>query len=686
MQTFSSHVNGYYDVADQWPHWLRQASEAALAQQLAQKAALTTVAQFEAHRTRIRDAFLAAIGGLPEAKTPLNPQCTGTIVQETYVIEKLVYESLPQFYVTAALYVPKGLTAPTAAVVFVHGHSDLGKSYPEYQAVCIDLVTNGFVVLAVDPPGQGERKQYYDPATGHLHLPQCTEEHTHSGLQFVLGGASLARHFIWDVIRGVDYLATRPEVDPARIGLTGNSGGGTQASFLMMAEPRFAAAVPCTFIMTLASYMKSGQPQDSEQVVRGCFVDGPDHDDYLTAMAPKPVLVGAAAYDFFPIEGTLEAVERAKAVYRLYQAEEHVALTVAAHGHAYSPQLREAAVNWFRQHLLGVAPDYRTRDITTLPPAALWCTPNGYVLDHWPHSQTVFDLNLAWLAQHAWQRQPLANAGDFAAHVQQMRQTIPTVLSIDLAKRNAPIYPRIIGEGEVEGYHCEKIFFFSETDIVVTGIMLHPKATAVQSDLVLFDEGTAALTTLPPHLKDLLAANHRLFVLDVRGVGAVQSRLVTAHPPPHDHEYKLGCDAMMLNRSTLGMRVFDVLRGYDYLRSRLDGAEIGLVGVGSGALFAYFAAALEPGFAELTFEQLLCSYDNLIHTRFYDRQRYNLKVMAWGLLQHFDLVDLLPCLAPRPCTFINLCNAQGEPHSGDDLLQTATMHGYLRDDWQPTFR
>jgi len=252
MQTFSSHVNGYYDVADQLPHFLRQAAEQALAQQLVQKAALTTVAQFEAYRTRVRDAFLAAIGGLPAEKTPLNPQCTGTIDQTTYVIEKLVYESLPNFYVTAALYVPKALTAPTAAVVFVHGHSDLGKSYPEYQAVCIDLANNGFVVLAVDPPGQGERKQYYDPASGQLHLPQCTEEHTHSGLQFVVGGASLARHFIWDVIRGVDYLATGPEVDATRIGLTGNSGGGTQASFLMMAEPRFAAAVPCTFIMTLA--------------------------------------------------------------------------------------------------------------------------------------------------------------------------------------------------------------------------------------------------------------------------------------------------------------------------------------------------------------------------------------------------------------------------------------------------
>ena len=685
MNGFSSHLNGYYDVADQLAHYLRQAAEHALAQQLAHKATLSTLAEFEAHRERVRAHFLAAIGGLPAEKTPLNAHITGTIAQETYTIEKLVYESSPNFYVTTALYVPKGLSAPAPAVVFVHGHSDLGKGYPEYQAVCIDLVNNGFVVLAVDPPGQGERKQYYDPATGEVHLSSCTTEHTHSGLQFVVGGASVARHFIWDVVRGVDYLETRSEVDATRIGITGNSGGGTQASFLMMAEPRFAAAVPCTFIMTLASYMKSGQPQDSEQVVRGCFVDGPDHDDYLTLMAPKPVLVGSAAYDFFPVEGALEAVARAKAIYRLYDAEERVAITIANHGHTYSPQLREAAVNWFRQHLQGSEPNFRTGAIATLPPEDLWCTPKGQVLDQWPDSETVFDLNRTWLDQHARQPSLLADAAAVATHVQAMQQAIVRVLGIDLTQRAAPIYPRI-WQADADGYACEKIFFFSETDIIVTGVLLHPQGVAVQTDIVLLENGTHDLNAQQAQLQGLLAANHRVFVFDVRGVGAVATRLVNAHDHPHDNEYKLACDAMMLNTSTLGMRVFDVLRAYDYLRSRPDVARIGIVGVESGATFAYVAAALEPGIADLAFDRLLFSYRDLVHTRFYDSQRYNLKIMAWGILQHFDLIDLLPCLAPRPTTFADLRNAKGETQPGDAWLRVATAHGYLPDGWLPTFQ
>jgi dienelactone hydrolase len=685
MKPFSSHVNGYYDVADQLPQLLRGAAEQALAQQNDRKATLTTVAQFEAHRARGRANFLAAIGGLPERTGPLNPQCTGVIERQGYRIEKLIYESLPGFYVTALLYVPAQAETPAPAVIFVHGHHDVGKAAPEYQAVCIDLARNGFFVLAVDPPGQGERKQSYDPVSRTLRIPHCTDEHTYLGLQFVIGGASLARHFVWDVMRGIDYLETRPEIDASRIGITGNSGGGTQTSFLMMAEPRLAAAVPCTFIMTLASYLKTGQPQDSEQIVRGCFVDGPDHDDYLTLMAPKPVLVGAAAYDFFPLEGTLEAVQRAKAIYQLYNAEEKIDLAVAPTGHTYGPHLREAAVNWFRVHLQGEAPTFRTSEVETLPVTDLWCTPNGQILDQFPHSQTVFELNRQRVASKIPPRRPVQTQAELATHVQHMRQEVLTVLGIEMNRRRAPIYPRTIWQGEAEGYACEQIFFFSEPDIVVTGVLIHPHGEAEQTEIVLLEGGTNDIPREQARLQARLAANRRLFVFDPRGIGAVQARAVNAHPAPHNSEYKLACDAMMLNRSTLGMRVFDVLRAYDYLRSRPDVDAVSLLGVDSGAFFAYFAAALEDGISELTVENLLYSYQNWVDTREYDAGRYNLKIAAWGILPHFDLVDLLPCLSGRPCRFVNLRNAQGELQPAAALLTAATAQGYFQSPWQPEF-
>src|SRR5690606_29266799 len=120
-------------------------------------------------------------------------------------------------------------------------------------------------------------------------------EHTHAGFPFLLMGASVARHFVWDGIRAFDYLASRPDVDASRIGATGNSGGGTQTMYMMLAEPRLAAAVPCTFPTTLEAMQKSGQAQDMEQIVAKAMLRGPDHDDFFTALAPKPVQAGIVA-------------------------------------------------------------------------------------------------------------------------------------------------------------------------------------------------------------------------------------------------------------------------------------------------------------------------------------------------------------------------------------------------------
>ena len=133
------------------------------------------------------------------------------------------------------------------------------------------------------------------------------------------------------------------------------------------------------------------------------------------------------------------------------------------------------------------------------------------------------------------------------------------------------------------------------------------------------------------------------------------------------------------------MRVFDVLRAYDYLHGRAGVAKIGIVGVDSGAIFAYFAAALEPGMAEIVVENLLFSYQNFASTQFYDSQRYNLKILAWGILQHFDLVDLLPCLAQRDCTFVTLRNAKGDVQPGEEFLRVAIEHNYLPHGWLPQF-
>jgi acetyl xylan esterase AXE1 len=687
MLTFGSHVNGYYDVADHMIRDIRRRSELCLRAQAEAKARIRTVAEFEAHRDRVRQAFLDAIGGLPAERAPLHAEVTGSIDRGAYTIEKLIYQSLPEVFVTSLLYLPKERQARAPAVLFVCGHAETGKAYPPYQAVCADLAANGFIVLAMDPPGQGERYQYWDPETERRLIGGCTTEHTHAGLPFILQGASLARQFVWDAMRGIDLLIDRPDVDPHRIAVTGNSGGGTQTSFLMVAEPRLAAAVPCTFIMTLESYLKTGQSQDSEQIVRGAFVHGPDHDDYLTCMAPKPVLVGAVAYDFFPIEGALEAVERARQIYALYEAEDKVAITVAPSRHEYAPPLREATVNWFRRHLQGRSPDFRTSDPRLLPEDELRCTPSGQVLSWQPKSKTVFDLARSLGSRgegsggggQSGQTDHRADPRPLTADPSELRQQLRQVLGLDGGSpgasllqeaRSRPIYPRIIAEAVVEGYPVEKLFFFSEPDVVVTGVLTHPgeEAPVGGTEVLLLERGTAAIPDERSQIEALLRQGQRVFVFDPRGIGAVESRPINAavaHGTQDTHatEHRLGCDAMMAGISTLGLRVLDVLRAYDYLAARPDtgGGPISIHGVGAAAIFAYLAAVLEPGWAAVSLEDMLYSYRALVETRCYDSRRFNLKTTAWGFLSHFDLPDLAICVAPRPLRLVRPIDASGEP-------------------------
>ena len=142
---------------------------------------------------------------------------------------------------------------------------------------------------------------------------------------------------------------------------------------------------------------------------------------------------------------------------------------------------------------------------------------------------------------------------------------------------------------------------------------------------------------------------------------------------------------MMMKRSTLGMRVFDVLRAYDYLRSQPGVGPVGVAGVDAGAFWAYYAMALEEGIVAGTFENLLVSYRALAESEHYDQERYHLPLMAWGILRRFDLVDLLPCLYQRQCHFVTLRDAAGVPLAdGEPLLQPARQRGYLPADWAIT--
>src|SRR5438067_11362299 len=284
-------------------------------------AKITTREQAEARQQAVRAKMLELMGGSYE-KTPLNARVLGATQLDGFRIEKVVYESQPKFYVTALLYVPDAKTAEEAkaklpAIVVSAGHYANGKSSD--FIIASELARNGFIVLSYDPIGQGERLQYPDPVQPDKTLVTGpTGEHSEAGLQPTLIGDALARYFAWDAVRAVDYLVSRPEVDPERIGAYGCSGGGVMTALLTAADRRVKAAGVACYITSFDALLSSIGPQDAVLFTPNFIASGFDLADWVEVAAPRPYAIIGTVQDMFPWQGLLASAREARRFYSLY--------------------------------------------------------------------------------------------------------------------------------------------------------------------------------------------------------------------------------------------------------------------------------------------------------------------------------------------------------------------------------
>ncbi|MBV9483327.1 MAG: acetylxylan esterase [Acidobacteria bacterium] len=338
----------------------------------------------------LREHLLDMLGGLPEKNTPLNPQVTGKIRMDGFYIEKLIFQSLPGVYVSALLYVPEDGQKRHPAVLVPSGHAADGKAH--YQALCQRLALRGYLVIAWDPVGQGERSQFWNVKSGKSRYNLICGEHAILGNLAYLAGANLARWETWDGIRALDYLLTRPEVDPERINITGTSGGGFQAAHIAALDPRIKVAAPSCYITLLPMrvYNRIFQDPDSdpEQDLYGMISNGVDHPGLLLMMYPRPVFVAAAVLDFFPIEGTHDAVREVTDLYTRFGHPDHIAMHEGYHGHQYSPENQEAAFE-FLDHFNGIKAGKDLPAVKELDAKTLQCTRSGQVMVDYSNARSL---------------------------------------------------------------------------------------------------------------------------------------------------------------------------------------------------------------------------------------------------------------------------------------------------------
>lgn len=340
-----------------------------------------------AYRNMIRARYRKLIGKLPE-RTPLKSRNVGTIKQPGYTIEKLIFESMPGHPVTANLYVPDG-NGPFPAVLLMCGHENSAKATESYQRTAILFALNKFVVLVVDPVSQAERHQLVD-ANAKPQTRGGTTEHTLINAAGNLVGSGMVTYQLWENIRALDLLELRKEVDATRIGCLGNSGGGTQTTYLIAFDERIKVAAPCSYIASRERNFELFGANDGCQHVPGEGTAHLELSDFLIAFAPKPLLILAGRYDFIDYAGTLMAHDELKAIYRSLGEENKISMFTFDDGHGISKSKREAAVSWFVQWMYNKKIDVVEPELRTLDEEQLQCSDDGQVFDEFEAGVNAF--------------------------------------------------------------------------------------------------------------------------------------------------------------------------------------------------------------------------------------------------------------------------------------------------------
>lgn len=341
-------------------------------------------AAFVAKRDAFRETFRKKLGFHDIVRSPLNARSVGMKAYDGFRIEKVIFESEPGAYIAALVFLPDDakFSPPYAGYMFIPGHSNAGKAAPSYLQSCELGARNGLAAIIYDPFGQGERSQGAKL--------RGAGEHVRIGAYAALLGETTATYMLRDAERVFDYFAGRPDVDPTRLGVSGNSGGGTMSAFFMVADGRVKAATPSCYLSSVREHLLACGPQDAEQNLFDGLSWGFNHAALIFA-AGCPVLINAALEDFFQIEGSRSTYRLVKDVAaKMSLPAEWYALSQAPGRHAMSRVHREQSVGFLLRHLKGEVRAV-SETVTNAYVEADWTvTPTGEVSDL-PGFKSVYD-------------------------------------------------------------------------------------------------------------------------------------------------------------------------------------------------------------------------------------------------------------------------------------------------------
>jgi dienelactone hydrolase len=631
------------------PDFLRSLAQDAYTRRTEQIRKLKTAQDIRARQEWARRTFWKLAGGMPE-RTPLNLKITGTFEREKYRVEKLVYESQPGQVISANLYIPKTGAAPYPGVLFQMGHSLNGKAADTYQRCCQGLVQLGFVVLAFDPMGQGERVNYPGP-DGVTRFGDADVEHTHPGRQLLLLDDTASRMQVWDAVRSLDVLASSPLVDPRRLASTGQSGGATITMMLAAVDDRVAAAVVSsgnTENVAVANFLPPGAVDDAEQNFIASGPAGFDRWDLLWPFAPRPLLVLTSARDFFGTysptyeQSGLAEYALLQEAYRTLGQPERLQRgeTPLPHGMSYS--LRLETYRWLSRWLKNdAAPVDQEPPVAPESDRTLWAGPTGNVVRDF-QSRTPFQIMRERLARIETPR----TSPDLKA-----------ILNIEIPKE--PPALRVLGSVPSRSCRILAVEIPTAPGVWVPAWIFSP-LKPIDKLVIAVEHGGRNQRWHEGELWQELAQHAIVCATDVRGIGDLRPEFSPGAPDiarTHQQEESYAWGSLVLGTTMLAQRVVDLVAVTRAVETHFPNVNRTLLAA-SGPLTvpALCASLLNSKIDRLLLSGHLISWRNIVETELYTHPFEN---FVPGIISRTDLPQIASAIAPREIVLAGAVDAAG---------------------------
>ncbi len=601
----------------------------------------------------VRKRLYEAWGGFPEVPCDLAPQKLGEIDRDGYTLERLLLQTYPGVWMTAHAYVPKK-DGKLPAVLCVHGHWKEAKQSPQVQARCIGLAKHGFFVLAVDAFGAGERGvgealgEYHGEMTAATLLPT---------------GKPLSGIQVYENMRAVDYLQSRPEVDPEKIGITGASGGGNQTMYAGAWDTRFKAVVPVCSVGTYNAYL--GAACCMCEVVPGA-ASWCCEGEILGLCAPRGLMLFNASKDApqFSVQEARKSLAVAQTFFDLHGQPAALQQTVFDCGHDYSQTMRERMYGWMTLKLKGEGDGSPLPDppMTLEDPESIRCYPGDTRPDDW--------VTLPMFAAAEGER--LVKRIEEPVNAKGWEVLQPTM-------REKLLRSSVIANNPTADNHASKTSILTSVDGINSGdqpfesepgVTLSAHVTTVIRDSQLSVD-LAIIVNLDPANKDLVSAIGEKCMLADWAVLEPQLRATWDAAPSHDivghaPDHNSAEWGLWVGRPLLGQWCHDLQRAISTHRSE-TGGEIAVIGIGTAGPVVLAAAAVDKRITRVATVNSLASYISPVP---YRGQRLGL--MAPGILRDVgDIPQIAALISPRPLTI-----AGGVTGGGDVLDETKLKAAY----------